>query len=227
MISPEQIRAARALLNWKQSDLARESGLSLPSINNIERAIGSPRVDTLRAIAVTLENAGIEFIGNQGVCRRDEVFEFHKYEGDDFVEKQNDDLFACMKSPDDEVLQCGLDDRKFIEHAPDQVLRYDAYHKKTNFSQRILIAKGDMFFLAPPVHYRWITPELVGTVPYLVYKDRFVMLIWESKRTVIIRNQSVADAFRRQFNFLWGLATPVPPHAVNKLDDPAFAEKLP
>ncbi|HEY1096410.1 MAG TPA: helix-turn-helix transcriptional regulator, partial [Alphaproteobacteria bacterium] len=50
MITAEQIKAARALLNWKQSDLARESGVSLPSINNIERNIGSPRLDTLQSI---------------------------------------------------------------------------------------------------------------------------------------------------------------------------------
>jgi hypothetical protein len=158
---------------------------------------------------------------------RDEIFEVHKYEGADFVEKQNDDLFSCMKGPDDEVLQCGLDDRKFMEYAPDQVTRYDRHHKATNFSQRILIRKNDMFFLAPPVYYRWISPELIGTIPYLVYKDRFVMLMWEAKRTVIIRNQSIADTFRKQFDFLWGLAAEVPKNAANLLDDPEFVATLP
>lgn len=218
MITPEQIKAARALLKWKQSDLARASGLSLPSINNIERAIGSPRVDTMNALQEALENGGIQFTSGRGVCLREEIFEIHKYEGDDFIQKQNDDLFSCMQSPADEALMCGLDERKFIEYAPDQVPRYDAYQKKTKFIERILIRNDDTFFLAKPEVYRWISPELIGTIPYLVYKDHFVMIMWESKRVVIIRNQGIADTFRKQFNFLWNLAKPVPPGHKSKLD---------
>lgn len=36
-VSVDQLKAARALLNWSQSDLATKSGYSLPTINNIER----------------------------------------------------------------------------------------------------------------------------------------------------------------------------------------------
>ena len=226
MVTAEQIKAARALLKWKQTTLAEKAGLSLPSINNVERGIGSPRLDTMRAIQSALENAGIQFMGSSGVCLPDEIFEVHKYEGADFVKKQNDDLFSCMRGPEDEVLQCGLDDRKFVEYAPDQVTRYDRHHRDTNFSQRILIRRNDMFFLAPPVHYRWISEEMIGTIPYLVYKDRFVMLMWEARRTVIIRNQSIADTFRKQFEFLWNLADEVPKNSVNRLDDPVFVAKL-
>ncbi len=226
MITPEQVKAARALLKWKQTTLAAASGLSLPSINNIERAIGSPRLDTMKAVQTALENAGIQFIAGNGVCLRDEIFEIHKYEGADFIEKQNDDLFACMKGPEDEALMCNLDERKFPEYAPDQVVRYDACQKATGFRERILIRKDDTFFLAKPDVYRWIAPELMGTIPYLVYKDRFVMIMWEARRTVIIRNQSIADTFRRQFDFLWTLASPVPPGHRSKLDDPAFTGKL-
>ncbi|MBI3441721.1 MAG: helix-turn-helix transcriptional regulator [Proteobacteria bacterium] len=219
MITPEQIKAARALLKWKQSDLATASGLSLPSINNIERAIGSPRVDTMAALQTALENGGIQFTSGRGVCLRDEVFEVHKYEGDDFIRKQNDDLFSCMHSPADDALMCGLDERKFVEYAPDQVTRYDRYQKKTRFTERILIRTDDTFFLANPHVYRWISPQLIGTIPYLVYKDRFVMIMWESRRVVIIRNQSIADTFRKQFDFLWNLAAPVPPGHSSKIRD--------
>lgn len=211
MITPAQIKAARALLNWKQSDLAKASRLSLPSINNIERALGSPRVDTMNALQTALENAGILFTAGSGVALRDEVFEMLKFEGDDFIAKQNDDLFACMQGPDDEALMCGLDERMFVKHAPDQIGRYNSYHKKKNFKERILSRQNDTFFLTDPQVYRWIAPELIGTIPYLVYKDRLVMIMWDSKRTVIIRNPGIADTFRRQFEFLWKMATPIPP----------------
>lgn len=225
MISPQQIKAARSLLDWKQSDLAQQAGLSLPSINNIERAIGSPRADTLAAIQHALEKAGIEFLTG-GVRLKDEIFEIQKFQGRDFIERQNDDLFSCMKGPDDEALMCSLDERKFPEYAPDQVLRYDQHQKATGFKEKILVKKNDNFFLANPEAYRWIAPELMGTIPYLVYKDRFAMIVWESQRVVIIRNQSIADSFRRQFEFLWKMAEKVPLNAKSKADDPYFMDSL-
>lgn len=225
MITAEQIRAARALLNWKQSDLARESGLSLPSINNIERQIGSPRIDTLRAIQMTCEKAGIEFIGQQGVKKHSEFFAIDEYQGNDFIRYLYDDFLTCMNGPDDIVLMSGIDDRKFPEYAPDQTVRYYEHHLKTKFTEKALLREGDNYYLSDPIGYRWIAPELLGQIPYWVYKDRLVMIMWEAKRVIIIRSQSVADTFQKQFEYLWQMAKPVPRGSGNKLDDPTYREK--
>lgn len=61
MVSPSQIRAARSLIGIKQSDLARGAGISLATLNNIERGVGDPRTSTLEAIERALAGAGIEF----------------------------------------------------------------------------------------------------------------------------------------------------------------------
>lgn len=62
MITPGQIRAARALLGWKQSDLAAVSGISEISIKNIERGATDPRASTLNAIQTAFAGAGIVFL---------------------------------------------------------------------------------------------------------------------------------------------------------------------
>ncbi|MTI10072.1 helix-turn-helix domain-containing protein [Curvivirga aplysinae] len=59
MISPEQIRAGRALINAKQSELAKAAGVSLATLNNIERGLGDPRASTLKAIEDALSLAGV------------------------------------------------------------------------------------------------------------------------------------------------------------------------
>ncbi len=59
---PEQIRAARALLGWKQTDLAAASGVSEISVKNIERSATDARGSTLRKIQEALEAAGVEVI---------------------------------------------------------------------------------------------------------------------------------------------------------------------
>lgn len=60
-MTPAQIKAARALLGWKQTDLAEKSGVSLPSVKNIERGATDPRVSTMNALQRALESAGLKF----------------------------------------------------------------------------------------------------------------------------------------------------------------------
>lgn len=78
MIDPGQIRAARALLAWKQTDLAEKSGVSEISIKNIERGATDPRSSTLRALQDAFTAAGVIFMergqtpdGGPGVRLRD------------------------------------------------------------------------------------------------------------------------------------------------------------
>lgn len=68
MISPAQIRAARALIGWKQTDLAAASGVSEMSVKNIERGSTDPRASTLKAIQTALEAAGVIFL-DPGIVR--------------------------------------------------------------------------------------------------------------------------------------------------------------
>ena len=65
MISASQIRAARAIIGAKQRELARASGISLATLNNIERGVGDPRTSTLEAIEQSLERVGIHFDGDK------------------------------------------------------------------------------------------------------------------------------------------------------------------
>lgn len=71
LITPEQIRAARALLRLDQEDLARRAQVSVVTIRRLEGADGTERVaeSTVEGIRRALEDAGAEFIAD-GVRRR-------------------------------------------------------------------------------------------------------------------------------------------------------------
>ena len=62
MLTAAQIRAARALLGWKQAELAAASGISEISIKNIERGATDPRASTLKAIEDAFGQAGVIFM---------------------------------------------------------------------------------------------------------------------------------------------------------------------
>jgi transcriptional regulator with XRE-family HTH domain len=68
MITANQLRAARALLNIDQRQIADLAGLSVPTIQRMEASDGVVRgnVDSLMKLVSALENAGIELI-NPGV----------------------------------------------------------------------------------------------------------------------------------------------------------------
>jgi transcriptional regulator with XRE-family HTH domain len=67
MITAAQMRAARALLNIDQRQLADLSGLSLPTIQRMEGSEDTIRgnVDSLIKLISALEEAGVELI-NEG-----------------------------------------------------------------------------------------------------------------------------------------------------------------
>ena len=67
-VSIRQIRAARALLGWYQEDLAREAGLSKPTIARLETEDGDlggyPK--TREKIIAAMEKAGVIFVEENG-----------------------------------------------------------------------------------------------------------------------------------------------------------------
>jgi len=64
MITSAQLRAARALLGLEQRELARLAGLSIPTIQRMEKSEAMIRgnVDSLMKLISALDLAGIELI---------------------------------------------------------------------------------------------------------------------------------------------------------------------
>lgn len=64
MISPAQMKAARALLSWDQRQLADAAGVSLPTIQRMEASEDTVRgnVDTLVKVIEALDQAGVVLI---------------------------------------------------------------------------------------------------------------------------------------------------------------------
>jgi transcriptional regulator with XRE-family HTH domain len=64
MLTAEQIKAARALVDWSQPKLAEASGLSMPTIRRMEGPLGPGRSTAVNVDAVqrALEGAGVVFL---------------------------------------------------------------------------------------------------------------------------------------------------------------------
>lgn len=66
MITPAQSRAARALIDWSQGQLATAASCSLSTIRDFETGRRTPVANNLKAIRMALEDAGIIFIAENG-----------------------------------------------------------------------------------------------------------------------------------------------------------------
>lgn len=70
MLEPAQIRAARALLGWRQEDLAKASNVGTATIQRIEKSEGpiTGYVSTVMRIQTALEHAGVLFVADDATA---------------------------------------------------------------------------------------------------------------------------------------------------------------
>ena len=66
MITATQCRAARALLDWSQQELADSAGVGIVTVRQLEAGNTQPRRATLEVVRRALESAGVEFIDENG-----------------------------------------------------------------------------------------------------------------------------------------------------------------
>jgi transcriptional regulator with XRE-family HTH domain len=74
MVTPEQIKAARALLRMEQEELAKRAGVSVTTVRRLEAVKGEYAVanETAEGVQMALQEAGVEFI-HDGVRRIDKA----------------------------------------------------------------------------------------------------------------------------------------------------------
>ncbi len=211
MITIKQIKAARALLDWSQQQLADASGLSLAAINNLERGIGSPRQETIRQIERSLRSAKIEFIGEAGVQLSENAFNLEILDGKQGIITLLEDIYETLAPISGEVLLSGLSEEKWEKEFAAVLEEHVSKRKAAGITHRLLICEGDDKTRIDKESYRWVPKILFYQSPYYVYHNKLALITWQRKiKVIIIENEEIAETFRRQFNQNWESATPLP-----------------
>jgi transcriptional regulator with XRE-family HTH domain len=210
MISLQQIRAARGLLNWGQSDMARACGLSLTAVNNIDRGHARPRAQTLQKIRKVFEGQGVEFIDGHGVRLRHEGFRVEVFEEKDAFALYMQDVVETLKACGGEGLHM-LDEIFYVRKFRPVFFRYYQQFQKSGLRERLLVKEGSLMRYGPSSCslYRWCPPELADQIGYSVYGNKYSIFLPE--KLIVIENVALADGYRRQFERNWKHARPMPP----------------
>lgn len=211
MITTAQIRGARGILNWSQGDLSDRTDISATSIGSIENGLTQARTSTLEIIQKTFEDAGIEFLPNDGIRKKSNLINmYHGEKG--FIEFYDDIYQTALSLKGNNVfLVNNVDEKIFLKWGKDIFSSHsDRMRKLENITYKILVQEGDTNFVASAyAQYKWLPKEFFSTVPFYVYGEKLAVILFEVEPTVLVFEYTlIADAYRKQFEAMWEISTP-------------------
>jgi transcriptional regulator with XRE-family HTH domain len=209
MITPQQIRAARGLLDWTREELASFSEMTPKTLMGIEKGTTSPRQSNLQKLTTILENAGVEFLPGNGVRLRNEMVQV--FEGDDANQRLLDDVYNTLRDTGGEVLISGLEESSSVNDLELEGLQKHLGRLiEAGISERILIKEGDTNFVAPKHWYRAVPVNYFNPVPFQTYGSKIAMILWSKpEHVVIVDHPEFAASYRSLFNFVWDHANKI------------------
>jgi len=203
MINIAQIRAGRNLLGWTQDRLGSEADLTRNGISQIEREkVKSPHKDSLDKIQQALEKAGVEFLPQSGVRKRDSTIE--TYEGADANKLLIEDIYKTLRDTGGEILIAHLDEEKSRQNlGKDFIEEQIRKRKAAGITHRLLVREGDEGLIPPKDTYHVIPNDYFADNHLLwIYGTKLALLAWDEK-SIVIDDYRFAECVRKLFDFIW------------------------
>jgi len=203
LITADQIRAARALKNWSQTDLAERTGLAVPTIANIELGKQIPGKNTIEKIIDAFSIGGIRFTAKGVEFDQDEIVSVVG------LGKFKHVLFDVIrilenKPPKEREFLCySADDTRSSE---EEIALYDEMQEKGITYKRIISNK------AKSPHYRYHSKA----IEHKYFDDKGAVFMFDDKvafytaaegenepTTLIITNHRIAEGLKKIFAYMW------------------------
>ena len=203
MIDAIQLRAARAMLDWKTSDLAEMSGVALNAINKIERSKVLGRRDTMEKLQKVFEGAGLEFLPDSGVRMKNRIV--ITYAGEDCFKNLMVDVYETLQSTGGEFLVAHLEEGLAKQSLNEDFMSEQIHKRKeANISCRMLVRSDDPNLVPPYDTYRAIPDEFFSPYPFCMYGSKLALVSWKpSPQVIIIDDERFAESARKLFEIAW------------------------
>ena len=207
LITPDQIRAARGLKNWSQTELATRTGLAVPTIANIELGKQIPGKNTMERIIDAFSIGGIEFLENEGV--RKNTNSIKTYRGTEGFQTFMDDLYQTADTEAGEICLFNAKPENWPKWLGDfwydnHVKRMKEIKKKMNY--KITVCEGEYNFVSKDfAKYKWVPKKFFSPkASFYVYGDKVAFINFEEDITIhSIQKNLFADGMRILFNSAW------------------------
>ncbi len=212
MIVGRQIRAARALIDMSQDELAEATGLTPQAIRKIEAGTVTPREGTMSDIFKALSNRGIEFTDGQGVKLKSSDLEV--FEGPDRFDEFYEYMYQHLSQHGGEVCVSVSDENLLSKYRKDPDIHRQRMKKlvdKGKVSFRILTMKSN--FSSSYALYKWQKSDITAPTSFYAFGDCLALISFlhhSPPYVVLIRSAPLANAYRESFNVAWREASDPP-----------------
>jgi transcriptional regulator with XRE-family HTH domain len=211
-MSSRQIKAARALLEWSQENLAASAGISVVTVRRIEAGHIPTRSTNAKKIYNCMNAAGIEFLEFDGVRRRPTGIYIYEgtLGGEEFcedlkktIQKAGGDILIVTPNLTDFARYCGFSDISKLNTLLDasatatlKCLGGDDL-SGTNSTSRF--------------QFRSLALPDNGIIPFCAYGNKFGLLISNGQQVsslVVVEDGYISKSAYALFFSLWGSAAP-------------------
>lgn len=208
-ITSRQIRAARGLVGWTQSDLAEAAGVSRGTIAAIEKetAKSNPTTEILERIRKVFEDSEVEFLPQEGVRVRhpticeDDQPDANRRLLEDIYNVAYQFKFDTGLS---DILIYGLREEDAERSVGDYLNEHVERLKLAGLREKILCGPDTRTFVASRSSYRRLSKLDPSISPIHVYGEKIAIVHWRPKEFVVsIESRAIANAMRAMFYELW------------------------
>jgi len=204
LITADQIRAARALKNWSQTDLAERTGLAVPTIANIELGKQVPGKNTIEKIIDAFKIGEIHFTPHGVEFDRNEIVTLSGWG------KFKSLLIDVIRTLEDKPAK----EREFVAFSADDSLSTEEESELyAEMDQRGIIRKRIISSKA-----KVLTDTLKATkeIEPKYFDDQGAIFLYGNKlafytapqdgreaTTTIITNDRIAATFKKIYTYMW------------------------
>ncbi|MGE0108182.1 MAG: helix-turn-helix domain-containing protein [Bdellovibrionales bacterium] len=201
-LSPEQLRAARGLLNISQDELARQTGIAVTSIRQFELGVTTNLQQKTNRSLLSFFSDKVEFIGKRGVALRERSNLL--LEGPKTKELLLEDI-AAHRQEGELLVLCGEPSSESFE-----IASFCAALKECGVPSRTICHKKDLPFPLKTIPVQFNTMGL-----QLVYGSTVAQMI-APQQMLLTRSSLLAEGIGQVFELLWKM---LPEENGQKLDE--------
>lgn len=205
MITPTQMRAARAMLDVSQGHVAQYLGIAANTLSKIESGQSDVSGTRLADIQRFYEREGVEFTANDGVQWKTGGVETYKGRSGflDFI----DDVYETVKINGGEIFVDNVDEDQFNKWAGEDTDKLIArFASVPNLQSKILVEEGAKNLVnSTYTKYRSVPQNKMGQVPLYMYGEKTALIVFtkDDVEIFIINHASITRFFRGRFEMKW------------------------
>lgn len=212
MITPTQMRAARAMLDVNQGHVADYLGIAANTLSKIESGQSDVSVSRNSDIQRFYEREGISFTDNDGVqWDKNEIIISHGAQGfSDFLDDvYNTSVKHGTKEKPVEVFLSNVVHENWTKWMGPELWKQHAERMlkdKEIMDVRIIVKENDYNFPAEGYsQYKWFPKEFFNDHSFYSYHDRLVLLSFtdDDVEIMMTKNLEFAKGYRDLFTIAW------------------------